>query len=243
MSRLYRLLPWLILAGLAAVVLLYAGYRLYRRVTNSGSERIARLMTWFNDRDLHADWAVAQGLQCPGAPFIFPTSGYIGFTWDDSFRPGHRHQGIDVFGGELGEAQVISAYPGYLTRQPDWISTVIVRVPQDPLDPARQIWLYYTHMADKQGNSFVDPRFPPGTSEVYVEAGEALGRQGNYSGDPDNPVGVHLHFSIVKDDGRGGYTNELEFNNTLDPSPYLGLPLNARQHPGMVTGCPPQENP
>jgi hypothetical protein len=40
---------------------------------------------------------------------------------------------------------------------------------------------------------------------------------------------VHLHFSIVKDDGNDGYLNELEIGNTLDPSPYLGLSLNARR--------------
>jgi hypothetical protein len=38
---------------------------------------------------------------------------------------------------------------------------------------------------------------------------------------------VHLHFSIVKDDGQGKYLNELSIQNTLDPSPYLGLILNA----------------
>jgi hypothetical protein len=132
---------------------------------------------------------------------------------------------------------VIAAYPGYLTRMPDWKSTVIVSVPEDPLRPGRQIWAYYTHMADPQGNSFVSPDFPPGSEEVFVEAGTLLGYQGNYSGDPFNPVGVHLHFSIVLDDGQGKFRNELEIGNTLDPSPYLGLPLNASQNRGEVPVC------
>ncbi|MGH2521877.1 MAG: hypothetical protein ACRDH2_05165 [Anaerolineales bacterium] len=34
---------------------------------------------------------------------------------------------------------------------------------------------------------------------------------------------MHLHFSIVQDDGRGRFKNELKIENTLDPSPYLGL--------------------
>jgi hypothetical protein len=55
----------------------------------------------------------------------------------------------------------------------------------------------------------------------------ATGR--NDSGEPGNPVGVHLHFSIVRDDGKGSFRNELDSHNTLDPSPYLGLPLNADQ--------------
>ena len=69
--------------------------------------------------------------------------------------------------------------------------------------------------------------FPPGTYDRFVEAGTLLGYQGNYSADPDNPTGIHLHFSIVKDDGEGNFKNELVFNNTIDPSPYLGMQLNA----------------
>ena len=92
-------------------------------------------------------------------------------------------------------------------------------------------------MADADGRSYIDDRFKPGTSEMYVEAGTLLGYQGNYSGDPGNPVGVHLHFSIVMDDGQGNFLNELNIRNTLDPSPYLGLPLNARLDTGEVGVC------
>jgi hypothetical protein len=49
-------------------------------------------------------------------------------------------------------------------------------------------------------------------------------------------VGVHLHFSVVRDQG-GRWLNELEIRNTLDPSPYLGLPLNARSSPDSVPVC------
>lgn len=51
-------------------------------------------------------------------------------------------------------------------------------------------------MADANGNSFVSPEFPPGTREVFVEAGTFLGYQGNYSGDPASPGGgafAYLH--------------------------------------------------
>jgi len=43
----------------------------------------------------------------------------------------------------------------------------------------------------------------------------------------------HLHFSIVKDDGNGQFLNELKIQNTLDPSPYLGLPLNGKKNSGV----------
>lgn len=78
--------------------------------------------------------------------------------------------------------------------------------------------------------------FPPGSQEVYVEVGTLLGYQGNYSGDPSKPVGVHLHFSIVKD-RNGHFLNELEIENTLDPSPYFGLPLNAESNPDALPRC------
>jgi hypothetical protein len=200
--------------------------------------RMRRLSEWLNNPLKHADWSLQPGKSCGSAPFIMPTSGYVGFIWGDSFRPGTQHQGIDIFGGDVpGKTPVVAAYGGYLTRLPDWKSTVIIRIPSDPLDPTRQIWTYYTHMADENGASYIAPQFPPGTSEVRVEVGTFLGYQGDFSGDPNNPVGVHLHFSIVKDDGQGSFRNELRIENTLDPTPYLGLPLNAGQNPNRVVVC------
>jgi hypothetical protein len=146
---------------------------------------------------------------------------------------------LDIFGGEgLYQTPVIAAYPGYLSRLPDWKSSLIIRIPHDPLHPGRQIWTYYTHLADAAGNSYIDSQFPEDTNEVYVEAGTLLGYQGNFSGDPNNPVGIHLHFSIVQDDGQGKFRNELEIKNTLDPSPYLGLPANAESNQGEIPICP-----
>jgi hypothetical protein len=218
-----------------ALVLGYFGYRWW----NQGSgQRRAQVFAWFRDPSSHADKMMRLGEQCQGAPFIFPTDGLVGFLWGDSFRPGHVHQGIDIFpGGSAGEAPVIAAYDGYLTRLPDWKSTVIIRIPNDPLNPGRQIWTYYTHMADRQGNSFISEAFPPGTSEVFVPTGTFLGYQGDFSGEPGNPTGVHLHFSIVEDDGNGRFTNELEIRNTYDPSPYLGLALNADDNPDTIPVC------
>ena len=145
---------------------------------------------------------------------------------------------MDIFGGtEVGVTPVVAAYPGYLRRLPDWKSTVIVRIPSDPLLPGRQIWAYYTHMAKSDGESTIAADFPAGTEEVFIEAGTLLGYQGNYSGASGNPVGVHLHFSIVLDDGNGTFRNELEIENTLDPSPYLGLPLNAVTNQDRIPVC------
>jgi peptidoglycan LD-endopeptidase LytH len=186
--------------------------------------RVARLRAYLADPAAHADWQITAGQQCAGAPFLLPTTGYLGFGYGDSWKAGQRHQGFDIFApAGVGETQVLAAYSGYLTRLPDWKSSVIIRIPRDPLAPSRQIWAYYTHMADAKGNSLISAEFPPGVSEVYVEAGALLGYQGNYSGRPGDPVGIHLHFSIVQDDGAGSFRNELKIENTLDPSPYLGL--------------------
>ncbi len=227
----------LFLVAILVVLALVVGYLVYRGYRASAG-RTVRVLSWLRDPFGHPEWLVSAGDTCGEAPFLMPTDGYIGFLWDDSFRVGHRHQGIDIFGGNsLNTTPVIAAYPGYLTRMSDWKSTVIIRIPDDPLQPGRQIWTYYTHMASPDGDSYISPGFPPGTSDVYVESGILLGYQGNYSGTPGNPVGVHLHFSIVVDDGRGSFRNELQIENTLDPSPYFGLPLNANLNPGAIPLC------
>jgi hypothetical protein len=200
--------------------------------------RILKFRQWINNPTAHPDWKLPAESQCGSAPFLFPSDGFVGFLWGDPMGHLHRHQGIDIFAGTaVGVTKVISAYPGYLSRLPEWKSAVIVRVPSDPLEPSRQIWLYYTHMADQYGDSFISKEFPPGTSEKYVEAGIFLGYQGDYSGDSNNPVGVHLHFSIVEDDGMGQFKNEIEIKNTYDPSPYLGLPVNGYENHDQVPIC------
>ncbi len=200
--------------------------------------RYLKFYKWMRDPQAHANWAIRTGERCGDAPFVMPTDGLVGFIWGDSFKLGHSHQGIDIFGGtDPGVTPVYAAYDGYLTRETTWKSSLIVRIPSDPLQPGRQIWTYYTHMADKNGNSYISPAFLPDTHEVFVKAGTLLGYQGNYSGTLNNPVGVHLHFSVVKDNGSGKYLNELDINNTLDPSPYLGLPLNSKTNSDTIPVC------
>jgi hypothetical protein len=231
MQKRFLIASILLIAFLTAVGYFYFSHR-------PNLVRGSKFREWIRNPKSHPDWKLAAGSQCGSAPFRFPTDGFVGFLWGDSMGWRHIHQGIDIFAGtEIGITRVLSAYPGYLTRLSDWKSSVIVRVPSDPLQPGRQIWLYYTHMADQNGNSFISSDFPPGTSEVQIDAGTFLGYQGDYSGDPSNPVGVHLHFSLVEDDGKGGFKNELDIKNTLDPSPYLGLPLNAYENRDRVPLC------
>ena len=218
-------------------LLLGLGIYIYQYFRSSAA-RTPIVMDYIRNPAAHADLVIKAGARCGDAPFIFPTTGMAGYLWGDIFQPGHPHQGIDIFAGtDVGITEVIAAYPGYLTRLADWKSSLIIRIAEDPLQPKRQIWTYYTHLADANGNSFIDSKFPPGTKEQYVEAGTLLGYQGNFSGDPHNPVGVHLHISVVRDDGTGHFKNELDINNTYDPSPYFGLRLNAQENPNQIPVC------
>ncbi len=225
----FALVTFGLLAGL--------GFYLYREFRSSGTRGLT-VSAFLSNPASQSNLVIRAGTRCGNAPFLFPTDGVVGFLWDDSFRPGHRHAGIDIFAGtQPGVTPVYAAYPGYLTRQANWKSSLIVRVPSDPLQPGRQIWVYYTHLAGPDGTSFIAADFPPGTTERYIEAGTLLGYQGNYSGSPGNPVGVHLHISVVKDDGQGRFKNELEIENTYDPSPYFGLELNANRKPDGIPLC------
>src|SRR6185436_14208845 len=172
MSKRLPVIPIIVVATLTAAV---TGYYMY----SPNAARIIKFRQWIQNPASHPDWKLLAGSQCSSAPFLFPTDGFAGFLWGDSMGRLHKHQGIDIFAGtDIGITKVVSAYAGYLTRLPDWKSAVIVRVPSDPLKPGRQIWLYYTHMADPNGNSFISEEFPAGTSEKYVEAGVFLGYQG-----------------------------------------------------------------
>lgn len=212
---------------LAVGVIGLAGFYLLGRTYLGGRNKM--VFNFLRNPGHYPEYEVEALTRCGDAPFLLPSKGFIGYLWNDSFKLLKKHQGIDIFAGiEAGKTPVYSPYDGFLTREEGWRSSLILRIPQDPLDPSRQIWLYMTHLADADGNSYIDSAFPPGTQDKPVYADDLLGFQGDYSGDPARPVGVHLHFSIVKDDGSGNYLNELDIANTLDPSPYFGFNLNAK---------------
>jgi len=165
MSKRFLMLSIVVVVILTAAITAYYTY-------SPNAERVTKFRAWMSNPASRPDWKLGAGSRCGSAPFLFPTDGFAGFLWGDSFGLRHTHQGIDIFAGtDVGIIRVVSAYPGYLTRLPEWKSAVIVRVPSDPLNPGEQIWLYYTHMADRYGNSFISEEFPAGTSEKFVEAG------------------------------------------------------------------------
>jgi hypothetical protein len=216
------------------LLLICAGlFRLTQRVVDLVDDRTLMQLRWWRGDSAQRDELMSyHGEACPGAPFILPTDGYVGLYYGDPRGPYSRtnpHQGIDIFSPDSetpGLVPVYAAYDGYITRESDWVSSLIQRIPDDPLNPGRQIWLYYTHMADDTGMDLINDRFPQGTDEYYVEQGSLLGYTGNVNGQSARNIWVHLHFSIIRDDGLGNYTNELDFTNSIDPSPYLGMPIS-----------------
>lgn len=239
-SKKKRQLPIILFFIMGTLVLMgILGYIAYQKYY-SPVLRTKQLIAFLRKPGNYPEWTVKSGTQCNDSVFLMPTSGYIGYLWDDSFKVGNRHQGIDIFAGtEVGETPIFAASDGYLTRHEDWKSSVIIRIPEDPLHPDHQIWTYYTHMADAAGTSLISVEFPAGSYEIPIAAGTIIGYQGNYSGNVGYPVGVHLHFSIVKDDGNGKFLNELKIINTLDPSPYFNLALNAKENSDEIVICQP----
>ena len=143
--------------SIVIIVLLVAGYYVLRHPPQFlRQDRSVKVLQFIRNPEDHPDWKIPAGTKCPEAPFQFPTDGFVGYLWNDSFRPGHHHTGLDIFSGaEPGIIPIYAVYDGYLTREWDWISTVIIRIPADPLYPNRQIWTYYTHMANEGGQSFI----------------------------------------------------------------------------------------
>jgi len=237
----FRLLKVLLFLGFSIGVLfvLVVGIAL---VQDLRDPRSAAFLSWGTGNSATREsLIISQQEPCPGAPFILPAEGFVGLLYGDPRGPysgNNPHQGIDIFSPDrntAGLVPVFAAYDGYITREAGWRSSLIQRIPSDPLRPETQVWLYYTHMANQEGIDFIDEAIPPGTKESYVEQGTLLGFTGNYNGDSSRSIWVHLHFSIVNDDGDGHYANELEFENTLDPSPYLGLAVNYACSPAVLS--------
>ena len=235
------LLILVIVLLVALPVIGWVGWRLIRRAAYSPTSK--QLDAWFSDPASRPALVTSLVKPCPGAPFRLPSVGFVGFLYGDPtapYTPLNAHSGVDIFGyGDPGTVPVYAAYDGYLTRLAGWISAVIIRIPHDPLDPSRQIWTYYTHMANLSGErSFISDAFPPGTSEKFVTRGTRLGYQGLYNGGIGaRPIGMHVHFSVVLSDSSGSFRNETYISNTLDPSPYFGFNVNATKNPTIPVEC------
>ena len=142
----YRLFKLLLAAGLL-LLLLWFGAQVWGLFNDLRDPRSAGFRQWaMGDSAEREALLTVQRDRCPGAPFILPADGYIGLLYADPRGPyssSAPHQGIDIFSNaDPGIVPVYAAYDGYVRREEDWQSTLIMRVPDDPLQPGRQIWYY-----------------------------------------------------------------------------------------------------
>jgi hypothetical protein len=230
---------------LLLVLVVFAAFLFRRWWRGQDGDDSSNTLIWefLTDPTSRAGLITAGGQTCGTAPFILPSTGYIGLLWGDPAAPytsARRHTGIDIFGdGVAGTIPIYAVYEGWLYRRADWKSTVAIRH-EDPLQAGRTIWTYYTHMATRDGTQdFIAADFPRGTSAKFVAQGTFLGYQGEYAG-TGTPIALHVHMSIVRSDDNDWFLNELVQANTLDPSPYFGLPLNHAAQPPRPIRCTAQ---
>ncbi len=163
---------------------------------------------------------------CPGAAWPFPSSGALGLRW--------YNETLSLMGiGYDNTAPVYAVADGRLMRRADWPDAVAI-LHDDPLNPGEQVWAFYGGMASRDGQaSYVSATFPPGSTEVPVEAGELLGYQGSYRYD-----WTHLHFAVLPPLPDGSFPAALVWRDTeqdlsltevllqidrCNPSDYLGI--------------------
>jgi hypothetical protein len=154
---------------------------------------------------------------CSAAVWKFPSSVRLGIQLRDN--------GIDFFGqGNEGKIPVYAVADGLLTRLLDRSDAVAIQQ-EDPLRPGRKIWALYDGMASADGRtSYISEEFLTATS-LPVKAGHLIGYQGKWSGTPNWPMWIHVHFTVVDiGDQLPGMVTSMSF---LDPAAYLGLALDA----------------
>ncbi|MEM5774013.1 MAG: hypothetical protein AAGU05_03355, partial [Anaerolineaceae bacterium] len=75
-------------AGVLLALALLAGALLfnspYVRTIRVG--RHQKVIAFIRHPEEHPDWVVEPGSRCGEAPFVFPTRGFIGYLWNDSFK-------------------------------------------------------------------------------------------------------------------------------------------------------------
>jgi hypothetical protein len=157
---------------------------------------------------------------CSGAIWRLPTDASLGIEWTKS--------GIDFFGyGKEGSIPVYAVADGLLTRLPGWVDAIAI-LHDDPLNPAKKVWSYYSGMADDNGTeSYVLADFPAGITNIPVKSGQVLGYQGSWSGVPLWRKWVHTSFAVVDaSGGQNSFPEEISAQITLDPVSYLGLNID-----------------
>lgn len=153
---------------------------------------------------------------CTGAVWRLPGDGALGVKPTDG--------GLDFFGqGNAGQLPVYAVADGFLVRFPEWWDAVAIQH-DDPLHPGEKVWSYYSAMGSANGSdSYVARDFPPGAANIPVKAGQLLGYQGSWSGRPNWPTWIHIHFAVIRAGEGGVFPGDLTLAEKLDPALYLNL--------------------
>jgi hypothetical protein len=135
--------------------------------------------------------------------------------------------GLNIFSwGNKNTVPVYAVADGVLLRPSDWEGAVVIQH-DDPLNPGEKVWTVYADMLSASGHeSYILDNFPPGSTEIPVNAGQLLGYQGEWSGRIYWPMPAHLRFAAVKEIPTSIMMNDDVFKNAVDPTPYLGISLN-----------------
>ena len=153
---------------------------------------------------------------CPGALWQLPSDSRLGVKWQDD--------GLMFFGqGNNGEVPIHAVADGLLWRPEGWTDAVIIEH-DDPSDEGKKIWTFYGGMTSANGTeSFVAEEFPIGAKNVPVKAGQLIGYQGSWSGNPQWPMWIHVHFGLVR--ATGNFPESFTSIIIQNPSEHLGLRL------------------
>jgi len=172
------------------------------------SEMRQTLFDYYVATDLRADSLVFQpkdfenfrypkNLQCPGAQWKLPTQADMGLMW-------YNRQLLMLGDGREGEVPVFAIADGRLYQFSEWHNSVAIQH-QDPRDPAKKIWSFYSSLAPAQGNHqpFIEEAFI-NANGVAVKAGDLIGYQGRWLG-PNQTTWVHLRFALIPSESDGTF--------------------------------------
>lgn len=164
---------------------------------------------------------------CPTARWRLPSDSRLGVKWQDD--------ALVFFGrGNEGQVPVYAVADGLLSRPKGWLDAVIIQH-DDLLNAGKKIWSYYGGMSSANGiDTLVVKEFPVGAKNVPVKAGQLLGYQGSWSGNPQWPMWIHVHFGLIR--ATGNFPETFANYSTLNPSEYLGLRLKPQ---GETTNLQP----
>jgi murein DD-endopeptidase MepM/ murein hydrolase activator NlpD len=190
------------------------------------------------------------------APFGIPTSGFSGFLWDEPLPGGGVHAGVDICfqndcRGTAEGNEVRAAFGGtlfaiyndqvHIPTSGNPVPAIVVMEHDNlhiPGEPAT-VFTWYLHMAEEgTSTTYVNDHLEVGQ---YYPAGTLLGHMGNrrikdIHGLPIGDAVTHLHFQVQR---KG---TDLFFDNSLDPSHFIGLNVNFNKSGHLKRGTPVTTN-